>query len=39
VAIKEARVIAGRLRCQPLLERIAGIAPAKSAVGDQVAAT
>jgi len=37
-AIKEARAIAGRLRCQPLLDRAADIAPAKSAVQDQVAA-
>jgi hypothetical protein len=37
-AIKEARAIAGRLRCQPLLDRAANIAPAKSAVQDQVAA-
>src|SRR6476660_306482 len=36
-AIKEARAIAGRLRCQPLLDRAADIAPAKSAVQDQVA--
>ena len=37
-AIKEARAIAGRLCCQPLLDRAADIAPAKSAVQDQVAA-
>ena len=37
-AIKEARAIVGRLRCQPLLDRAADIAPAKSAVQDQVAA-
>jgi len=37
-AIKEARAIAGRLRCQPLLDRAADIAPAKSVVQDQVAA-
>ena len=37
-AIKEARAIAGRLRCQPLLDRAAGIAPAKSAIQAQVAA-
>ena len=33
-AIKEARAIASRLRCQPLLDRAAGIAPPKSAVQD-----
>jgi hypothetical protein len=33
-AIEEARAIAGRLRCQPLLDRSASIAPAKSAVQD-----
>jgi hypothetical protein len=38
VAIKEARAIADRLCCQPLLERAVGIAPAKSAIADQVAA-
>ncbi len=37
-AIKEARAIAGRLRCQPLLDRAADIAPAKPAVQDQAAA-
>jgi class 3 adenylate cyclase/tetratricopeptide (TPR) repeat protein len=33
-AIKEARVIADRLRCQPLLDRAADITPVKSAVQD-----
>jgi class 3 adenylate cyclase/tetratricopeptide (TPR) repeat protein len=33
-AIKEARAIASRLRCRPLLDRASGIAPAKSAVQD-----
>jgi class 3 adenylate cyclase len=37
-AIKEARGIADRLRCQPLLDRAARIAPAPSAAQNQIAA-
>jgi tetratricopeptide (TPR) repeat protein len=37
-AIDEARRIAGNLRCQPLLERAAGITQQQSAVRDQVTA-
>jgi len=37
-AIEEARGIAGRLRCQPLLDRAAGIALAKPPVQHQIAA-
>ena len=37
-AIEEARAIAGRLRCQPLLDRAAGIAPAKPPVQHRAAA-
>ena len=37
-AIQEARAIAGHLPCQPLLDRAAGIAPAKPAAQDQAAA-
>jgi class 3 adenylate cyclase/predicted ATPase len=36
-AIEEARAIAGRLRCQPLLDRAAGIAPTQPAVPDGAA--